>query len=60
LARLYDEWISGFSLCPVLTIPSDDLDFVNNGTHLELIATKVLEKLQGKETVDFATDTARA
>ncbi len=48
---LYEEWIEGFSLCPVLTVPSDELDFVRNRTHLELIATKVLEKLQGKEVV---------
>lgn len=51
---LYEEWIEGFSLCPVLTVPSDELDFVRNGTHLELIATKVLEKLQGKEVVTVA------
>jgi len=48
---LYEEWIEGFSLCPMLTVPSDELDFVRNRTHLELIATKVLEKLQGKEIV---------
>ena len=57
LSSLYEEWIAGFSLCPVLTIPSDELDFVNNGTHLELIAAKVLEKLQGKETVAFGKST---
>ncbi len=51
LNTLYEEWIEGFSLCPVLTVPSDELDFVRNRTHLELIATKVLEKLQGKEVV---------
>jgi deoxyadenosine/deoxycytidine kinase len=51
---LYEEWIEGFSLCPVLTVPSDELDFVRNRTHLELIATKVLEKLQGKEVVTVA------
>ena len=51
---LYEEWIEGFSLCPVLTVPSDELDFVRNRTHLELIATKVLEKLQGKEVVKVA------
>jgi deoxyadenosine/deoxycytidine kinase len=53
LAALYEDWISRFSLCPVLTIPSDELDFVSNGAHLELIASKVLDKLQGKETVAF-------
>ena len=51
---LYEEWIERFSLCPVLTVPSDELDFVRNRTHLELIATKVLEKLQGKEVVTVA------
>ena len=54
LNTLYEEWIEGFSLCPVLTVPSDELDFVRNRTHLELIATKVLEKLQGKEVVTVA------
>jgi deoxyadenosine/deoxycytidine kinase len=54
LGDLYEDWIGRFSLCPVLTIPSDELDFVTNGAHLELIATKVLEKLQGKETVAFS------
>ena len=51
---LYEDWIEGFSLCPVLTVPSDELNFVRNRTHLELIATKVLEKLQGKEVVTVA------
>jgi len=54
LNLLYEQWIEGFTLCPVLTVPSDELDFVRNGAHLELIATKVLEKLQGKEVVAFA------
>jgi deoxyadenosine/deoxycytidine kinase len=53
LNALYEGWIDGFSLCPVLTVPSDDLDFVKNGVHMNLIATKVLEKLQGKEVVIF-------
>lgn len=50
---LYEEWIEGFTLCPVLTVPTDDLDFVQNHAHLELIGQKVLEKLHGKETVVF-------
>lgn len=53
LNALYEEWIQGFTLCPVLTVPSDDLDFVLNADHLELIATKVLDKLQGREEVVF-------
>ena len=51
--ELYEEWIDGFSLCPVLSVPSDDLDFVLNPDHLKLIADKVLEKLQGREEVVF-------
>lgn len=53
LNQLYEEWIDGFSLCPVLTVPSDDLDFVLNPDHLELITEKILEKLQGREEVVF-------
>jgi len=50
---LYEEWIARFSLCPVLTVPSDDLDYVANSRHLNLIAEKVQEKLTGKEVVIF-------
>jgi deoxyadenosine/deoxycytidine kinase len=55
LSELYEEWIDGFSLCPVLSVPSDDLDFVLNPEHLELITEKILEKLQGREEVVFDT-----
>jgi deoxyadenosine/deoxycytidine kinase len=53
LNELYEEWIGGFSLCPVLSVPSDDLDFVLNHEHLELITNRVLEKLQGREEIVF-------
>lgn len=53
LNELYEGWIAAFSLCPVLTVPSDDLDYVANSNHLELIALKVQEKLTGKEEVVF-------
>ena len=53
---LYEEWIARFSLCPVLTVPSDDLDYVANSRHLNLIAEKVQEKLTGKEVVIFDPD----
>ncbi len=53
LNALYEEWIESFTLCPVLTVPSDDLDFVKHPSHLEIIANKVLEKLHGKEVVVF-------
>ncbi len=53
LNELYESWIMGFSLCPVLTVPSDALDFVTNHNHLEMITKKVLEKLHGREEVVF-------
>jgi len=53
LNQLYDQWIDNFSLCPVLTIPGDDLDFVANNGHLNLIIEKVQKKLTGKDVVVF-------
>jgi deoxyadenosine/deoxycytidine kinase len=53
LNRLYEEWIEQFTLCPVLTIPADSLDFVRNDTHLAQISARVLDKLHGKEVVVF-------
>jgi len=50
---LYEEWIENFTLCPVLTVPADDLDFVHHNSHLELITARVLDKLHGKEVVIF-------
>lgn len=56
LNELYEEWIEEFSLCPVLTVPTDPLDFVGNDRHLELITEKVLERLRGREVMVFDTD----
>ena len=53
LNRLYEEWTERFALCPVLTVPSDNLDFVQYNSHMELIAAKIVEKLAGKEVVVF-------
>ena len=53
LNELYEEWIGRFSLCPVLSVPADDLDYVAHPRHLDLIVQKVEEKLTGKEEVIF-------
>jgi len=53
LNTLYEQWITSFSLCPVLTVPSDDLDYVAHTSHLDMIAAKVQEKLTGKDEVVF-------
>ena len=54
LNSLYTRWIDTFRLCPVLTVPADALDFVNHVDHLDLIARRMLEKLEGKEEVSFS------
>jgi deoxyadenosine/deoxycytidine kinase len=56
LNTLYESWIAAFNLCPVLTVPADDLDYVANSAHLDLIVEKVLDKLQGKEEVVFSPE----
>lgn len=53
LNDLYHQWIDHFTLCPVLTIPADDLDYVAHSRHLDLIVQKVQDKLTGKEVVIF-------
>ncbi|MCX6067898.1 MAG: deoxynucleoside kinase, partial [Chloroflexi bacterium] len=53
---LYENWIANFTLCPVLTVPADDVDFVAHAGHLNLIVNKVQEKLTGREEVIFAAD----
>jgi len=36
LESFYDEWMRSFDLCPVLTIHTDDLDFVHRPQALEV------------------------
>ena len=56
LNRLYENWLMNFTLCPVLTVPGDDLDFVAHPGHLNLIVDKMQEKLTGREEVVFAPE----
>lgn len=53
LNRLYEKWIADFSLCPILKVPTDDLDFVQKSEHLQLITDKIFAKLQGVEKITF-------
>lgn len=56
LNELYNAWIDRFALCPILTVPADDLDYATNKTHLALIVEKINDKLAGKEEVVFGMD----
>ncbi|HET9493345.1 MAG TPA: deoxynucleoside kinase [Chloroflexia bacterium] len=53
LNDLYDEWVAGFNLCPVLTIATDNLDFVHAPEHLDIIAARIEDRLRGKEVLTF-------
>ncbi|MCL5611238.1 MAG: deoxynucleoside kinase [Chloroflexi bacterium] len=53
LDSFYDEWLAAFDLCPVLTIRSDDMDFVHQPQHLEKVVQRIQDKLAGKEEVDL-------
>ncbi len=53
LNNSYENWIASFTLCPVLTVPADNLDFVSSPRHMDLVTSKVQEKVAGKEEVVF-------
>jgi deoxyadenosine/deoxycytidine kinase len=53
LNALYEEWIAGFSLAPVLSVPSDRLDFVQEKKDLRKIVTIVEERLRGDQGLLF-------
>jgi len=53
LNQLYEDWFEHFTLCPVLTVPADQLDFVANTKHLDYVVEKIMERLRGKEVVVF-------
>ena len=53
LDSFYDEWLGAFDLCPVLTIQTNDLDYVNQPGHLELVTQRIQDKLAGKEVMDL-------
>ncbi len=53
LESFYDDWMTNFDLCPVLTIKTDDLDFVHRPQHLDIVVDRIQDKLSGKEEVVF-------
>jgi deoxyadenosine/deoxycytidine kinase len=53
LDSYYDEWLQAFDLCPVLTIHTDDLDYVHQPKALELVVERIQDKLSGKEVMEL-------
>jgi len=53
LNELYDEWAAGFRLCPVLTVETDNLDYVQHDEHLDQITLRLLDRLHGREYLEL-------
>src|SRR5512141_43873 len=53
LDSFYTDWMETFDVCPVLTIRTDDLDFVHQTQHMDIVVSRVQDKLAGKEEVVF-------
>lgn len=53
LDSFYREWLASFDLCPVLTIRTDDLDFVHRPGHLDIVIERIQDKLAGQEEIEF-------
>lgn len=49
LESFYEDWMRTFDVCPVLTIRSDDLDFVHQSRHLDIVVERIQNKLAGRE-----------
>src|SRR5512135_3034718 len=54
LDTFYDEWMQNFDMCPVLTLHTDDLDYVHQPKHLDTVVRRIQEKLAGKEDLVFS------
>jgi hypothetical protein len=53
LNGLYEEWISHFDIAPVLVVPSDRLDFVEDSRDLQAIVSTVQRQLRGRQGLLF-------
>jgi deoxyadenosine/deoxycytidine kinase len=54
LDSFYEDWLRSFDVCPVLTISSDDLDFVHQSRHLDIVVQRINDKLAGREELVFS------
>lgn len=53
LDTFYEEWMQTFDLCPVLTVRTEDLDFVHKPRHLDIVVQRIQDRLAGREDVVF-------
>ncbi|MGB3713768.1 MAG: deoxynucleoside kinase [Candidatus Promineifilaceae bacterium] len=53
LNELYDNWATGFRLCPVLTVDTNNLNYVQYDAHLDQIMHRIEDRLQGQEYLEL-------
>ncbi|MGD2048906.1 MAG: deoxynucleoside kinase [Chloroflexota bacterium] len=46
---LYDAWVTSFRLCPVLTVDTNNLNYVEDKAHLDQIWHRIENRLTGQE-----------
>lgn len=54
LDRFYEEWLEVYDLSPVLTIRTDDLDFVHRPKDLDVVVERIRARLAGREEIVFS------
>ena len=55
LDRFYEEWLAVYDMSPVVTIRTDDLDFVHQPEHLDIVVDRIRSRLAGREEIVFRT-----
>lgn len=56
LNQLYEEWIQSFAASPILVVPGDRLDFVEDTKALDAIVKTVGERLKDRQSLLFPFD----
>ncbi len=59
LDAFYEDWMATFDICPVLTIRTDDLDFVHKPKHLDTVVERIQDKLAGREELVFPSNSGK-
>ncbi len=49
LDSFYGEWLTNFDLCPVLTLRTQQLDFVHQARHLDIVIDHIEATLAGRD-----------
>jgi deoxyadenosine/deoxycytidine kinase len=53
LNELYEDWATRFRLCPVLTVDTNNLNYVQHDSHLDQIMHRIEDRLQGREYLEL-------